>query len=899
MLYSLFSPALLLVLFWANHAAADCAATEGYRTDCGYYGIDQYGCESKGCCWQPAGTDSAVPWCFYPSMGGYSLQQTQSTATGFTGTLSTTNPTTVMGGDISPLKLEVIFESDDHVHIRITDAKNARWEVPQSVVSRPSVSKAASNPAYDVKVEQNPFTITVFRKEDGAVLFQSTDSLVFKDQYIELTTTYDEGAATYGLGESTRSSAKLQPGTTYTMWARDQPSADFNSNLYGAHPFYLQVKDGKAHGVFLLNSNGLDVSLGSDTVTFKAIGGVIDLYVFVGSTPQAVVQQYTSVIGRPAMMPYWSLGFHNCKYGYKSIWEVEDVVAKYAEAGIPLDTQWVDIDYMDAYKDFTLDPNNYPQSEVKQFVDNLHAAGQSFVPIIDPGIMVESGYKGYEDGVAADLFIKDIAGGYYLGQVWPGPTYFPDFFHPAAQNYWTEQLRSFHDMVPVDGIWIDMNEVSNFCNVDGRGQVCYNPGNCPGESQTTCCLVCSTVDPNNRYDFPPYNIGNGFGALSVKTIAVSATHYGNVTEYDAHNLYGLTEAIATAESMTTIRGKRPFVLSRSSFASSGVHTAHWTGDNAASWNDLKASIVTMINFNMFGMPMVGADICGFLGDTTEELCARWIEVGAFYPFSRNHNTLGAAPQELYLWDSVTEASKNALGMRYKLLPYLYTLFHKANRNGDTVARALWMNFPSDATTLDINSQFMLGDSILVSPVLDQGSTNVHAYFPQSLWYSFSDFTKIDADQGGLWLDLYTPLTSVNVHIKGKTIVPLQQGGMTTTDARKTPFTLVVALCSCGGAFGDLFLDDGEQVELNQYTYIKYAATVNSVTGTVEHNNYSGASSVKLDTVHVLGLTTGATSASVNGAPLSADQFSFDSAKGVLTFTGVDVPMSETFTLEWH
>jgi alpha-D-xyloside xylohydrolase len=323
----------------------------------------------------------------------------------------------------------------------------------------------------------------------------------------------------------------------------------------------------------------MDVSLSDTAITYKVLGGVIDLYTFVGPTPQAVVSQYTALIGRPAMMPYWSLGYRkligtfyvailflsnarvcgldNCKYGYTSIGQVEEVVANYSAANIPLDTQWMDIDYKPAYKDFTTDPTNFPVSEVKSFVDTLHANGQHFVPIVDPGIMVEAGYEAYEQGLAKDLFVKDVSGSPYLGQVWPGPTYFPDFMHPSAQSYWTTQLQGFYDLVQNDGLWIDMNEVSNFCNDDGAGQVCANsaPDGCPapGKSQTDCCLVCSTVDPSNKYDFPAYSINNVKGKLSAKTMPMSGVHYGNVSVYDAHNLYGLTEQIATNVALAEVR----------------------------------------------------------------------------------------------------------------------------------------------------------------------------------------------------------------------------------------------------------------------------------------------------------------------------------------------------------
>lgn len=186
--------------------------------------------------------------------------------------------------------------------------------------------------------------------------------------------------------------------------------------------------------------------------------------------------------------------------------------------------------------------------------------------------MVYPGYDAYEKGLQNDLFIKDLQGNNYMGMVWPGQTYFPDFLNPRAQDYWTEQLSSFYSLVNNDGIWIDMNEISNFCNQDGNAQVCtsWDPNHCDSYG---CCVQCSTVDPTNSLDFPKYHINHMYGKLSTKTIAMSNQHYNNATVYNMHNLYGLMEQIASNNAMKSIRNKRPFVLSRSSFLSTGVHSA--------------------------------------------------------------------------------------------------------------------------------------------------------------------------------------------------------------------------------------------------------------------------------------------------------------------------------------
>lgn len=454
-----------------------------------------------------------------------------------------------------------------------------------------------------------------------------------------------------------------------------------------------------------------------------------------------------------------------------------------------------------------------------------------------------------------------------------------------------------------------MNEASNFCNDDGAGQICVNSASsgCPaaGASQTDCCLVCSTPEPSNKLDFPPYKINNvGGGLISQKTMSASALHYGGVAEYDVHNLFGLTEAILTNAALRDIRGKRSFTLTRSSFPSSGTHTAKWSGDNMASWDDLKSSIITAIDFSMFGVPMVGADICGFIDDTTEELCARWIEVGAFYPFARDHTALGTIDQELYLWDSVAEAARNALGMRYQLLPYMYSIMYNAHSKGALFTRALWMNFPTDEIALTIDRQFMLGDYLLISPVLDVGVTAVGAYFPMGAWYSFSDRNlTIVSPAGGTTRSLSTPLTAVNVHVLGGGIVPLQQSAMTTVAGRQTPFTLLVALAPDGFAKGELFYDDGEQINLEKNLICKYYAVVSSssgsVTGVVSEASYDAAFTLGVESIVVMSseAITPSPTVFLNGKALSSDKVMISGSTMTVNVDGY-LYISDDFILSW-
>eukprot|EP01018_Ginkgo_biloba_P031171 Gb_36137 [translate_table: standard] len=788
---------------------------------------------------------------------GYTLTSITETPDGrsLTAQLDLINNDRLYGPDIQRLQLSVRYESNDRLRVHITDADKKRWEIPQEILARDNnnnnnrpdggkmhllpdpTEKPVTDPGPELlfTYTKQPFGFAVTRRGNGEVLFNSTagdklfGNMVFKDQYLEISTIIPSNASLYGLGESTRPGFRLSQNESYSLWNSDIGSVNLYLDLYGSHPFYMDVRTGGiAHGVLLLNSNGMDIQYGGPYLTYRAIGGVLDFYFFKGPSPLSVVQQYTDLVGRPAPMPYWSFGFHQCRYGYKNVSDLESVVAGYAAAKIPLEVIWTDIDYMDDYKDFTLDPVNFPEKEMRQFVDRIHAKGQKYVLILDPGISVNQTYKTFRRGIEDDIFVKR-AGVPYLGQVWPGPVYFPDFLNPKSESFWTKEISEFHDTIAFDGLWLDMNEVSNFCS----GITCSLPNDmdCPiKDAQTDCCLVCSNTDAT-KWDDPPYKINTSgiHRPLGNKTMAASAVHYSDILEYNAHNLYGLSEVIVTNKALTSTLKKRPFILSRSTFVGSGAHAAHWTGDNAATWDDLWYSIPTMLSFGLFGVPMVGADICGFSRDTTEELCNRWIQLGSFYPFSRDHSEKGTIRQELYLWKSVTESARKALGMRYRLLPYIYTLSFEAHTKGSPIARPLFFTFPDDSNTLGISTQFLLGKGILVSPVLKQGATTLDAYFPKGTWYNLFNVSDSIRIETGSYVRLQAPLDTINVHLYEGTILAMQEVGMTIKEARRSPFSLIVALGNNMEANGELYLDNGEDIEMRledgKSTYVEFHANI--------------------------------------------------------------------------
>eukprot|EP00475_Leptophrys_vorax_P026380 TRINITY_DN3720_c0_g1_i2.p1 TRINITY_DN3720_c0_g1~~TRINITY_DN3720_c0_g1_i2.p1 ORF type:complete len:685 (-),score=109.37 TRINITY_DN3720_c0_g1_i2:759-2813(-) len=629
------------VILLVRAASAVVCDTEAQRTDCGFYGITQQQCEAKGCCWSPAsGGSGNIPWCFVASnpASGYSVASVASRSDGLDLKLTLNAPSGALGGstDVSSLAVSVTYETADRVRVKIYDPANSRWEIPESMLptSQSRVDAGAlGNPNYKFSYVQSPFGFQVTRMSDGEVLFNTSTerSLIFQDQYLEISSILPDNANIYGFGERVDSFRLENNEKTYTMWSLDSGTPP-NQNLYGVHPYYMELRNGKAHSVFLKNSNGMDVTLKQNKVTYQIIGGVLDFYIMTGPTPRLATQQYHELIGRPYFTPLWSLGWHQCRWGTKNLDVLKQVVKNYSLNHIPLETVWSDIDYMDSHRDFSWDPTNFPQAQMKTFVDSLHSNDMHYVVIVDPGIPSVPGYFPYDEGIRQNVFIKTGKGNIFVGKVWPGLTAFPDFSHPNSSEYWQGLIKTFIQEVSVDGLWIDMNEASNFCD-----------GACSPSVESF--RVDSALSPNS----PPFVINNGGNKLSLhtKTIDMDAVHYAGI-EYDLHSLYGFTEQIATRFALENIRGKRSFSLSRSTFAGSGKHGAHWLGDNYSTWESMKASIPGALLMNMFGIPMVGADICGFIYTTTEELCVRWHAMGAFFPFARNHNEINAADQYPYL-----------------------------------------------------------------------------------------------------------------------------------------------------------------------------------------------------------------------------------------------------------
>ncbi|KAM7452410.1 hypothetical protein ABFA07_000090 [Porites harrisoni] len=875
---------LLSILHFGRSQEGCSQIADAYRFDC--YpedGASEQNCLNRGCCWRPpsAEVDGKVPlnipYCFYPTNYGYKLVSKEKTQTGYLLRLVKQGHPGPYGKDIENLTVDVRFETRERLHFKIYDPNNKRYEVP---IQTPTVSTQATELDYDVNVNTFPFGISVKRKSTNTVIFNSiVGGMVFEDQFIQLSSLLPSGTL-YGLGEHVDPLLLDVKWTRGTLFARDQGTPEGLSNLYGVFPYYISIeKDGNANGVFLLNSNAMDIILQpTPAITYRTIGGILDFYVFLGPSPDLVVQQFTAVVGRPYMPPYWGLGFHLCRWGYGSLngtMTVNDNMRKY---GIPQDVQWNDIEYMDRHLDFTVDNNNW--GGLGDFVKKLHGQyHQHYIPIVDPGIsstQPRGSYPPYDVGLEMGVFINSSTGETFIGRVWPGLTAFPDFTDPGTQAYWEQMLSKFRELVEFDGLWIDMNEPSN--ELDGSTKGC--PANSP-------------------LDHPPYKTHVSGDSLYSRTLCMSAKHH-SYSHYDVHSLYGLTEMEQTMSALKKLIGKRSVVISRSTFPSAGLHGGHWLGDNTATFNDLYLSIPGILNFNLFGVPLVGADICGFNGNTNKELCARWTQLGAFYPFSRNHNTISAMSQDPASFGAdFAEMARNVLLTRYLLIPYLYTMFAQAHTLGSAVARPLFYEFPKDSTTYPVDRQFLLGPALLITPVLTQGATSVTGYFPDATWYDGSDGSVLQSSgNGGQYHTLQAPWDKIPYHFRGGYVIPTQQPDITTYQSRQNPFQLIVALSSTDEARGGLFYDDGESLDpiiSAPYLYVHYIVTKGSLKGQVDSKS-SYVPQQPLSEVRVFGASSKPSSVTVNGDPIQS--YTFNQSTKVLTIGNLTLPMAKDFTITW-
>lgn len=501
----------------------------------------------------------------------------------------------------------------------------------------------------------------------------------------------------YGTGEKYGFLNKL--GTKMENWCSDvlahtQLHNPLIDNYHTSIPFYIGADLNKSYGIYFDNTFRTYFDFAKedqDVISFRADGGKLDYYFIYGATTKEVVQKYSEITGKMPLPDIAYLGYQQCRWSYKNRDELLDVAIKMRENKIPCDVLYLDIDYMDNYKVFTIDSVAF--KDFKKLALELKKMNFKLVVIIDPGVKVEKGYSVYDEGIDKDYFVKMSDNkSEYIGEVWPGKSVFPDFMQEKVRIWWGELHRNLIEQ-GIDGIWNDMNEpadMSNDCKT--------LPEDCKHKT-----------DENQIFDHS-----------------------------EIHNLYGFLEAEATYNGLEKIQeNKRPFILTRAAFAGSQRYAALWTGDNASIWEHLEMSIPMFLNLGLSGYSFVGGDVGGFIGETTPELLIRWNQLGAFTPFYRNHSACQTTRQEPWAFGKETmDILRQSMNQRYELIYHFYNLAYESYNKGIPMLRPVFLEYQKDPRAYDLHEQFLLGENIMVCPVVRPGIKKKMIYLPEGQWFDY-------------------------------------------------------------------------------------------------------------------------------------------------------------------
>lgn len=533
----------------------------------------------------------------------------------------------------------------------------------------------------------------------------------------------------YGLGEASRGINKR--GFIYESFCADDPvHTEEKRSLYGAHNFIVVAAE-IPFGVFVDIPGRVTFDIGytdNDMLRILPQDENFNLYIIDGKSPYDIIKQFRAMIGQSYIAPRWAFGYQQSRWSYATAEQVREVVAKYREHKIPLDTVYLDIDYMQDYKDFTVNEERFP--DFPAFVEEMREQGIRLIPIIDAGVKIEDGYDVYEEGVQKGYFCKRADDSDFVAGVWPGRTHFPDFLNRNVREWFGAKYKRLLDM-GIEGFWNDMNEPAIFYTDEGVQEgidyVKAHEG--------------TRLDAQSYFDFR-----DAIGALSNRQKDYEAFYHdmdGQLVRHDkVHNLYGCNMTRAAGEAFDTLEpNKRILMLSRASYIGMHRYGGIWTGDNQSWWSHILLNIKMMPSLNMCGFLYTGADLGGFGNNCTRDLLLRWLAFGIFTPLMRNHSAAGTRNQECYAFGD-TEDFKHILSIRYSLIPYLYSEYMKACLNNEMMFRPMAFDFPNDETAAQIEDQLMLGDGVMLAPVYQQNVTGRYVYLPEDMLYiSFQSSSK--------------------------------------------------------------------------------------------------------------------------------------------------------------
>ncbi|GAC1412885.1 MAG: glycoside hydrolase family 31 protein [Gemmatimonadaceae bacterium] len=802
--------------------------------------------------WQPlAGQRNASS--VAPPSGGLPSQQARYT---FLGDALGYEP--IQGGimiraEHGAVRIEAIAGIGARMRVRFSDGTPS-FPTPHSLAtgdSAPRLGSAVVREAGDtvlvyaegliVRAARHPLRVSVSDSAGHELLQESFGAGVWQGRLAHVLRD-PTGTRYYGLGEQPM--PLLRNGSVFPLWNTDRFGyRPGDMPIYSSIPFYLGIRDGVAHGILYDNPFRAEFDFSArmrSSVSYMAEagidGGELRYYVIPGPGLDSTLARYTRLTGRTPLPPRWSLGYHQSRYSYFPDTTVENLAREFRRRDIPADVIHLDIHYMNGYRDFTFSPERFP--DPKRLLDTLAAKGFKVVTIVDPGLKVDSGYSVYRDGLTRGAYVTLPDGSPYIGIVWPGRSVFPDFSRSSVRDWWGAQHRTLVD-VGVRGVWNDMNEPASF-----GGQ---------------------TIPDIVQFE------GDG--------------HPGTHLEY--HNQYGTLMARATFAGFRRLRPeRRPFVITRAGYAGLQRYSTIWTGDNNSTWDHLRLSIPMIVGLGLSGIPFAGSDIGGFNGAPSADLYSRWLQAATLVPFMRTHAMIGTPRREPWSYGAEHErANRATIRLRYRMLPALYTAYFQHTQQGSPVVRPVFWNTLTDSAALATDDEYILGDHLLVAPVVDSAAQSRAVYLPAGRWYRLGSG---DAYDGGRSVTVQAPdvpndggdttgLRGLPVFARAGAVVPSE--AVLSYEGERRLDTLNIDIYP-GSATSELYEDAGEGYAFERGEYRRTTFTTSlrpSLSTTLSQTgSYAGVSSFKV-TIHDVARRE---TILVDGRPVRPD---YDSARRELHF----------------
>jgi alpha-glucosidase len=577
------------------------------------------------------------------------------------------------------------------------------------------------------KVKKDDFLISFTDNSSGMIMSQDTspmhweENVEFGGYYVYSTKECLPEENFFGLGD--KSGNMNLRGRKFQNWNTDAYSFGWDQDpLYRTIPFYIGIHQGAGYGIFFDNTFRSYFDFGNENGTktsFWADGGELQYYYIHGPHMMDVVKRYQTLTGTHQLPPKWALGFHQCRWSYYPEKKVRDIAESFRSYQIPCDAIYLDIDYMDGYRCFTWNKKYFP--DPKKMIKDLLNIGMKTVVMIDPGIKVDDNYWVFKEGKENNYFCRRSDDYFMEGHVWPGRCQFPDFTNPTVREWWGGLYKELVDL-GVAGVWNDMNEPAVF-----------GAGTFPN-------------DVRHNYD--------GYRGSHRK----------------AHNVYGMQMVRSTYDGLKKLmRNKRPFTITRAGYSGMQRYACVWTGDNVATWEHLKLGNIQCQRMSVSGVPFCGTDIGGFSGEPDGELFTRWIQLGTFSPFMRAHSAGDTAEREPWSFgEPFTSINRKFIELRYRLMPYIYSVFWEHHRYGFPILRPLVMLEQDKISNHYRQDEFTFGDKILVCPVLEQGAVSRIVYLPKGQWYNFWTHELLNGENE---YTIAAPLEDMPLFVRAGSVIP--------------------------------------------------------------------------------------------------------------------------------